>query len=134
MSADLNLQADQPGTYHGLSTHLSGDGFSDMNFKVRALDHAGFDAWMAAARSSGPALDAGRYAQLAKQSIKDPPSTFSSVDPMLYRKIVSQELAPGPGPEPKAIPKTKPDSASNPAGGVLTAGEPSAPHTHAMEH
>ena len=134
MSADLNLQADQPGTYHGLSTHLSGDGFSDMNFKVRALDRAGFDAWMAAAHGGGPALDAGRYAQLAKQSIKDPPSTFSSVDPKLYQKIVSQELAPGPGPEPKPIPKTEPKSASNPAGGVLTAGEPSAPHTHAMEH
>ena len=87
---------------------------------------------MAAARNSGPALDAGRYAQLAKQSIKDPPSTFSSVDPMLYQKIVSQELAPAPGPDPKPHPKTKPNSASNQAGGVLTADAPSA--THAMEH
>ncbi len=134
MSSDLNLQADQPGTYWGLSTHLSGDGFSDMHFGVRALDKAGFDAWIAAARGSGQALDAGRYAQLTKQSIKDPPSTFSSVDPMLYQKIVTQELAPGPGPDPKPIPKTKPNSASNPTGGVLTAGEPSATHTHAMEH
>jgi len=134
MSSDLNLQADQPGTYWGLSTHLSGDGFSDMHFGVRALDEAGFDAWVAAARNSGPSLDASRYAQLAKQSIKDPPSTFSSIDPMLYRKIVTQELAPGPGPDPEPIPKTKPKSASNPAGDVLTAGELSAPNTHAMEH
>ncbi len=134
MSSDLNLQADQPGTYWGLSTHLSGDGFSDMHFGVRALDKAGFDAWIAAAHSSGPALDAARYAELAKQSIKDPVTTFSSVDPKLYQKIVTQELAPGPGPDPEPIPKTKPKSASNPTGGVLTAGELSAPPTHAMEH
>ena len=134
MASDLNLQADQPGTYWGLSTHLSGDGFSDMHFGVRALDKAGFDAWIDAARNTGPALDAGRYAQLAKQSVKDPPSTFSSVDPKLFQKIVTQELAPGPGPNPEPIPKTKPNSASNPTGGVLTAGVPSAPVTHAMEH
>ncbi len=134
MSSDLNLQADQPGTYWGLSTHLSGDGFSDMHFGVRALDQAGFDAWIAAAHNSGPALDAGHYAQLAKQSIKDPVSTFSSVDPKLYQKIVSQELAPGPGPDPEPSPKMKPKSASNPIGGVLTASEPSAPANHAMEH
>lgn len=134
MSSDLNLQADQPGTYRGLSTHLSGDGFSDMHFGVHALDKVGFDAWIAAARSGGPALDAARYMQLAKQSIKDPPSTFSSVDPKLYQKIVTQELAPSPGPDPEPSPKTKPKSASNPAGGVLTANELSAPQTHAMEH
>ncbi|MGI4939092.1 MAG: ubiquinol oxidase subunit II [Janthinobacterium lividum] len=134
MSSELNLQADQPGTYWGLSTHLSGDGFSDMHFGVRALDKAGFDAWIAAARSGGQALDTGRYAELAKQSIKDPVSTFSSVDPNLYQKIVTQELAPSPGPDPEPSPKTKPKSASNPTGGVLTASELSATHTHAMEH
>src|SRR5271154_5026150 len=37
MMTQLNLRADTPGTYLGLSSHYSGDGFSDMHFDVRAL-------------------------------------------------------------------------------------------------
>ncbi len=98
MSGELNLQADQPGTYWGLSTHFSGDGFSDMMFEVRALDAPGFNAWVDAARKDGPVLNAATYAELAKQSIKDPQSTFRDVDPTLYWRVVNQEIAPGPGP------------------------------------
>ena len=134
MASQLYLQADQPGTYRGLSGHISGDGFSDMHFEVQALDAAGFAAWVEAARKGGPVLDTARYNELAKQSIKDPPSTFGSVEADLFRKVVSQELPPGPGPDPEPHPKTKPNSASNPTGGMLAAGELSAPHTHAMEH
>ena len=99
MAADLNLQADQPGTLWGLSTHYSGDGFSDMHFEVRALDAAGFAGWVAATRQGGPVLDAARYVELARQSIKDLPSTFREAETGLFQKIVSQELTPGPGPQ-----------------------------------
>ncbi len=99
MAADLNLQADEPGTLWGLSTHYSGDGFSDMHFEVRALDAAGFAGWVAATRQGGPVLDSARYVELAKQSIKDLPSTFREAETGLFQKIVSQELAPGPGPQ-----------------------------------
>ncbi len=98
MSGELNLQADQPGTYWGLSTHFSGDGFSDMHFEVRALDAPGFNAWVDEARKDGPALNAATYTELAKQSIKDPPSTFRDADPELYGRIVNQEIPPAPGP------------------------------------
>ena len=37
MATQLNLQADEPGTFRGLSSHFSGDGFSDMHFDVVAL-------------------------------------------------------------------------------------------------
>ena len=37
MRTQMNLQADEPGTFHGLSAHFSGDGFSDMHFAVRAV-------------------------------------------------------------------------------------------------
>ena len=126
MASQLYLQADQPGTYRGLSGHLSGDGFSDMHFEVRALDPAGFAAGGGAARPGGPALDTPRYAELAKQSIKDPPITFGSVDPELFRKVVSQEIPPGPGPDPEPFPKTKPKSAAAAPAGTRQA--------QAMEH
>ena len=98
MISDLNLQADQPGSYRGISSHYSGDGFSDMHFEVRALDDAGFADWVETTRKDGPVLDAASYAVLVKQSIKDPPSTFREADSGLFGRIVSQEVAPGPGP------------------------------------
>jgi cytochrome o ubiquinol oxidase subunit 2 len=37
MTTRLNLKADRPGVYDGISSHFSGDGFSGMNFKVQAV-------------------------------------------------------------------------------------------------
>ncbi len=37
MTTRLNLQADKPGDYEGLSSHFSGDGFPGMKFAVHAL-------------------------------------------------------------------------------------------------
>ena len=37
MTTQLNLQADAPGTFRGLSSHYSGDGFSGMHFDVQAV-------------------------------------------------------------------------------------------------
>ena len=57
MTTQLNLRADTPGTFHGLSSHYSGDGFSDMHFDVRALPPEQFTAWIEATRKAGPTLD-----------------------------------------------------------------------------
>src|SRR5713226_4168360 len=46
MTTQLNLQADVVGTFRGLSSHYSGDGFSDMNFEVLALPAEQFAAWI----------------------------------------------------------------------------------------
>jgi cytochrome o ubiquinol oxidase subunit 2 len=98
MATQLNLMADEPGNYEGLSSHFSGDGFSDMHFTVRALATAEFSAWAASARLGGPVLDAQHYAQLARQSIKVPAFTYRDVQPDLFQDIVTQRLPPGPGP------------------------------------
>src|SRR5919202_3760987 len=45
MVTRLNLMADQEGELYGLSTHFSGDGFSDMNFPVRSVSDAAFADW-----------------------------------------------------------------------------------------
>ncbi len=100
MVSGLHLQADHQGTFHGLSSHYSGDGFSDMHFAVRALDDASFARWIASARANTAGLDADSYRQLARQSTRDPVRFWGRVDPALFDDIVSQELAPGPGPKP----------------------------------
>ncbi|MGH6680497.1 MAG: ubiquinol oxidase subunit II, partial [Bradyrhizobium sp.] len=48
MTTRLNLQADTPGVFHGLSSHFSGDGFSDMNFEVHAVAPKDFSDWVQA--------------------------------------------------------------------------------------
>src|SRR5213082_724250 len=48
MVTRLQLQADHPGTYRGLSAQFSGDGFADMRFNVEAVPAEGFAQWVAA--------------------------------------------------------------------------------------
>jgi len=98
MRTEMNLLADEPGTFQGLSAHFSGDGFSDMHFAVRAVGAAEFAAWVKATSGVGPSLDAAGYTSLARQSANVPPSTYGSVTPDLFAKVVRQEIAPGPGP------------------------------------
>ncbi|MEO7337426.1 MAG: ubiquinol oxidase subunit II [Caldimonas sp.] len=98
MATELNLQADAPGTFRGISGHYSGEGFSDMRFEVRALPPDQFAAWVDSTRGTGPTLDSASYVALAKQSANVAPSTFRTVEDGLFRKIVTQALAPGPGP------------------------------------
>jgi cytochrome o ubiquinol oxidase subunit II len=99
MRTQLNLRADAPGTFRGLSSHYSGDGFSDMHFDVRAVPAEQFTAWIDTTRNTGPTLDAGNYTSLAKQSMNIAPFTFRAVDPELFHQIVMQKLPPGPGPQ-----------------------------------
>ncbi|HEY2558313.1 MAG TPA: ubiquinol oxidase subunit II [Caldimonas sp.] len=98
MRTQVNLLADEPGTYQGLSAHFSGDGFSDMHFPVRAVSGDEFAAWVKSTRGVGPTLDAANYAALARQSANLAPSTFGAVTPELFTQVVRQDLAPGPGP------------------------------------
>jgi cytochrome o ubiquinol oxidase subunit 2 len=99
MRTQLNLRADAPGTFLGLASHYSGDGFSGMHFEVRALPPQEFAAWIGATRNAGPVLDAASYEALAQQSMNVAPFTFRAADPALFHEILMQKLAPGPGPQ-----------------------------------
>jgi cytochrome o ubiquinol oxidase subunit 2 len=98
MRTRLNLIADKPGTFLGLSSQYSGDGFSTMHFDAQALPADQFSAWVNTARGTGPALTAQSYKDLEKQSLSVKPFTYRDVEPDLFQKIVTQVLPPGPGP------------------------------------
>ncbi len=98
MRTQLNLRADAPGSFRGLSSHYSGDGFSDMHFDVQAVTAEQFAAWIDAARNTGPTLDSASYTSLAVQSVKTNPFTYRAVDPAVFQEILTQKLPPGPGP------------------------------------
>jgi cytochrome o ubiquinol oxidase subunit 2 len=111
MADQLNLKADTPGIYAGLSSHFSGDGFPGMHFAVDAVRPADFAAWTARVKSAGPSLDSASFAALEKQSLDVQPFTYGSAAPGLFQDIVNQSIAPGPGPnagpEPHVHPKTE---------------------------
>jgi cytochrome o ubiquinol oxidase subunit 2 len=89
MVTRLHLQADHSGTYPGLSANFSGEGFPDMRFAVEAVPAEQFAQWVNTTRSSGPALDAAAYAELAKPSKAVAPFTYRAVAPQLFNDIVS---------------------------------------------
>ena len=100
MVSQVNLEADRPAVLVGQSSHFSGDGFSDMQFQVQSVAPTQFATWAQGVRGTGPVLDRAAYAELAKQSQNVTPFTFKNVDPQLFAAISTQQLAPGPGPEP----------------------------------
>jgi cytochrome o ubiquinol oxidase subunit II len=100
MVSELNLQADRPALMMGQSAHFSGDGFSDMQFAVRSVPAGEFAAWVRGARGSAQVLDLRAYAELARQSHRDPPRAFGNVDPRLFHAIATQAIPPAAGPDP----------------------------------
>jgi cytochrome o ubiquinol oxidase subunit II len=98
MRTQLNLQADHPGVYFGLSAHFSGDGFPGMAFDLHAVSPEQFAQWAAATRVAGPVLDEAAYRKLLKQSQDLSPYTYRSVQARLFEDIVEQRLPPGEGP------------------------------------
>jgi cytochrome o ubiquinol oxidase subunit 2 len=99
MATQLNLKANEPGAFMGLSAMFSGNGFADMHFKTEAVTKADFDAWAKEASEGGGAtLSSQAYRDLSVQSMNVAPFTYSSVEQGLFDKVVRQELPPGPGP------------------------------------
>jgi cytochrome o ubiquinol oxidase subunit 2 len=94
MVTRLHLQADQTGTYRGMSANYSGAGFSDMHFDVDALPADKFAQWVAATRSAGPSLDAQAYVDLAKPSQAVAPFTYRAVASDLFNDIVNSGIQP----------------------------------------
>jgi cytochrome o ubiquinol oxidase subunit 2 len=97
MVTRLNLRADAAGTFQGLSTQFSGDGFSDMHFDVRVVPSEQFSKWAQDASNAGRSLDEHSYQEIAKPSTKNEPEIYRLADPDLFRSIATQNIPPAPG-------------------------------------
>jgi cytochrome o ubiquinol oxidase subunit 2 len=93
MATRLNLMADQPGDYPGLSSQFSGDGFSDMRFVVHALPQAQFSSWLSGTQSNAATLDSDAYAQLTRAG-HGGAAAYRGVDPMLFEHILQSTAQP----------------------------------------
>ncbi len=94
MTTTLHLQADQPGTYAGLSAQFSGDGFSDMRFDAVAMPPSQFAQWLASARGGTATLDAAQLVALAKPGVAPSPAVYAHVAPGLFQSIAAGPARP----------------------------------------
>jgi len=107
MVTRLNLRADNEGTYRGLSSHFSGDGFPDMLFDVHVVSPLAFPDWVARTAKSDAVLDADSFRTLAQQGIAAARPGYRLGDPGLFGDIATQRIAPGPGPQISAQPQSQ---------------------------
>lgn len=94
METRLNLRADAPGAYRGLSANYSGKGFPGMAFTLDAVPPAAFESWVAQTRRTGPTLDATGYRALLVDSRNVAPYTYRAIPPRLFDAIVRQSGTP----------------------------------------
>jgi cytochrome o ubiquinol oxidase subunit 2 len=92
MTTQLNLLADHPGTYAGLSSQFSGDGFSDMRFDVVAVGAADFQSWVDKTHAAGGVLDRPTFEQLARPSSDHTVRTYGEVTTGLFDSIVAARV------------------------------------------
>lgn len=91
MQTKLNLIANEPGTYHGISSAYSGRGFSDMKFTAIATpDVASFYNWIAKAKQARATLNMKSLQKLAVPTKNHPVEFFSNVRHNLFNKILNQ--------------------------------------------
>src|SRR5476649_2498499 len=79
MVTRLNLLADRPGTFEGLSAQFSGDGFSDMRFDLVSTEAGAFNDWVTTTKTQGGVLDAAAFEELARPAKADGVQTYAQV-------------------------------------------------------
>jgi cytochrome o ubiquinol oxidase subunit 2 len=93
MTTQLNLQADDIGTYQGLSAQFSGPGFADMRFTLEATSQLDFQQWLEQTRSGGGVLDSASYALLSRPTHAGEAMSFAHVDPQLFTEVAGGKIA-----------------------------------------
>lgn len=88
MVTQLNLRADSPGVFHGLSGMFSGEKFADMHFETRALTTADYRQWVTNSQHSDASLDKAAYAKLAQTRDTSPPTVYRVSDSTLFTSII----------------------------------------------
>lgn len=94
MCTQMSVLADKEGSYSGLSSQFSGDGFTDMQFKVIAADRPGFERWVEGLRRSGQVLDKPAYERLVGHRGTAAASYYAAADNDLFDYAMQRSTKP----------------------------------------
>jgi cytochrome o ubiquinol oxidase subunit 2 len=94
METQLQAVINAPGEFKGFSANYSGNGFSGMQFVFHGVTEEGFAQWVAKAKASGGDLNRDAYVKLAAPSEYDPVKYYATVEPGLYRAILTHCVDP----------------------------------------
>lgn len=94
MQSQMHAILRRTGDFDGYSSNYSGAGFSDMHFRLKGVDDAGFARWLSQAKRSARYLQTADYRALAKPSERVPVIRYSQTDPDLYRRILERCVDP----------------------------------------
>lgn len=93
MTSKLSLEANEQDEYPGVSSNISGKGFSHMSFKAISTSEREFDVWARNIEGSDNHLDWNMYEnKLSKPTEGYPVTYFMLHDPALYDKIVMKYM------------------------------------------
>lgn len=91
MATHLNLIAERPGEYEGLSANYSGEGFDKMKFKAIAMPIEQFEHWVTSMRQASlPSLTWPEYESLALPGTQEYPSFYSDVDGDIFAGVMAK--------------------------------------------
>lgn len=95
MSTKLHLMAAEVGDYKGVSANISGEGFADMRFTVKAVAPNEFSNWTKQPVTTDSPLTSESYKKLAEPSRDTTQRSFIVQDTGLYDEIIMKYMHDG---------------------------------------
>jgi len=92
MKTQLNLEANQTGTFRGVSANLSGEGFADMDFAAQATTPDAFQIWTTMTSQQSPPLGNDEYNVLSKPNVPKATSEYKLTNSTLFDTVVNKYM------------------------------------------
>lgn len=94
MQTKLNLIANTAGEYRGMAANFTGEGFSDMNFVVKAGTDEEFNRWIKLAKATPNKLTMAEYEKLVKPSERNAVQYYSSAGKEIFEASIMKYMMP----------------------------------------
>jgi cytochrome o ubiquinol oxidase subunit 2 len=97
MVTHLNLIGNEAGTFRGMSSNISGQGFSGMTFNAHVVSDVNYQNWINSTRKSPNVLNKKGYQALNIHSEYVPATYYSYASPDLFGYIYNKYMSPSNG-------------------------------------
>ncbi|CCB89510.1 ubiquinol oxidase subunit II [Simkania negevensis] len=94
MRTELNLIANEVGSFRGASSNISGKGFAGMYFTVKSSTDEEFERWVSSVKQSSKTLGWDEYNKLAEPSEYHPAVSYILTQPDLFDQIMNKYYPP----------------------------------------